>query len=533
LPPVTLRAPGAALTIADHALRHLRIHQHQVLDAITVAVRDEAWGTFPADIRVTSTSPDGRTAELRGEHGDVFAWTGRVEVTAGSLHFEMRGRVLRDVDSRRIGICLLHPQALAGRDFNTDMGAGAFGVAVDPRPTASGFHSLRFDVGCPIEIVLDGPPFEMEDHRNWSDPGWKSYCPPLGAAGPLRRRAGEEIVQAVTVRGRPSTVPAIGGYVRGRLVGPGRSVADEFTGGAYRHVDLVEGVPPADLSGSAPLSVALVGTTNGWLTDTAARLARHRNVERISVFDPNTHTTAPGSAELVRATLRDLGSTTAVGGGSRAHLAELNRLDAIGDWDFCTLPLTAQAHHSDDGAILATTRAMPAMLATVRRIAPDLPIVVGPLAFRRRVGANSPAAPDDPVDPREIGPVGATWLLGAVLGLRGADALTVLLAPGGPAGAMLNRLAMLRGRPFVDLPTGHPDVLAATVLGKGKGKGKGKGEREREAEGETAPITLVANLGTEPARIFGTTVAARDHTILDPAALDRTALDQGEPVCPD
>ena len=475
----TLRAPGASAGIADDALRDLRIHGHRVLDAITVAVRDDVWGTCPVSVRVDRV--DGGAAELRGTHGDVFEWTGRVEVTAASIHFGLYGRVLRDFDGHRVGVCLLHPLELAGRDFRTDVGAGSFGVAVDPSVCASSFRSLHYDVGCPVDITLDGPPFEMEDHRNWSDPGWKSYCPPLGAALPRRWRAGEEVVQAVTVRGRPSVVPAIGHY--------------GTAGGAYRHVDLVEGMPSGDLDGPQPLAVALIGRTPSWLAEAARRIAGR--VERVAVFDPQTHTTSAGSVSRVRDVLRDLGSPAPVGGGSRAHLAELNRHAADpGEWDFCTFPITAQAHHSDTASVLATARAQPAMLARARRIAPGLPIVVGPLALRRRQGANSPAAADDPADPRESEPLCAAWLLGCVLGLRGAEGITVLIEPAAPTGALLEHLDALRGRPYVDLPTGRPDVLAATVLG------------------DAEPVTLVANLGAEPVRVLGNAVAGYSAAVI-------------------
>lgn len=468
-----IRAAGACATVADDAVRDLRLYGHRALDAIVVAVRDAAWGTYPASVRVTSV--DGGTAVLEGVHGEVFAWNGRLELTAASVRFELRGRVLRDVDSQRIGICLLHPLSLAGSDFTTDVGPGTFGVAVDPAPVVSGFRSLRYDVGCPVEIELDGPPFEMEDHRNWSDPGWKSYCPPLGAAGPRRWRAGEEVVQVVTVRGRPSVVPSVGGYLTHV--------------GAFRHVDLVEDAPLPDLDGPVPdgrsgaLSVALVGRSPQWIADATRHVARR--AVRVAVFDPASQVTTPGAAPRVRQVLRDLGSDAPVGGGSRTHLAELNRCDARpAEWDFCTFPVTAQAHHSDTPSVLATPLAQPAMVAQARRIAPGLPIVVGPLAFRPRRGANSPASPDDPPDPRESGPIGTTWLLACVIALRGVEAITALMPEVAPV------LDALRGRPYVDLPTGRPDVLAATVHGG-------------------PPVTLVANLGTEPVDLLGRTVAGQ------------------------
>lgn len=444
-----LRTDGASLTVAGHAVRDIRLSGFRALDAITVAVRDEAWGTYPIDVRVTSATAT--TATLHGTHGDVFEWTGTIELSPAEVRFSLRGTVLRDVESRRIGVCLLHPLALAGRDFRTDNGPGTFGIAVDPRPPASGFRTLSYDIGVPVDIDLGGEQFEMEDHRNWSDPGWKSYSPPLDGGGPRRFRAGEQIRQTVTLRGRLTVVPHIDAYAR--------------------------------------TSATLVAASGPGLREAAAALARRGDVTRVSVFDPSTHTTAPGTVTAVRQVLRDLGCTAAVGGGSRAHLAELNRLDfRPDDWDFVTFPITAQAHHHDTASVLATVRAQPYMIEQASRIAPGLPVVVAPLAFRPRIGANSPGAPSDPADPRELSPVGEAWLTGSVIALRRAAALEVLFD-----GPLPRRLRELRGRPFIEVPTGNPDVVAATVPGE---------------------ATFAVNLGASEASLFGSPLPGHAASVL-------------------
>jgi hypothetical protein len=245
----------------------------------------------------------------------------------------------------------------------------------------------------------------------------------------------------VTVRGPLTTVPAIEVY--------GRDALD------LTPDSLAQGPLPERIG-----SVALISGSPQWLREAAALVAT-RGVHRVSVFDPGTHTTAPGTATLVRGVLRDLGCPAPVGGGSRAHLAELNRLTAPpDDWDFVTFPITAQAHHSDTPSVLATVRAQPFLIEQAERVAPGLPVVVAPLAMRPRAGANSPASPADPADPRERTPFGAAWLLGSVIALRRAAVLTVLFD-----GAPDPLLQRLRGRPFIGVPTGDPDIVAATVPG--------------------------------------------------------------------
>jgi hypothetical protein len=481
-----LDVDGVRFSVADDGLRDIQFWGHQALDAIYVAVRDDSWGTYQASVRVVDVArrPGGVTVTLRGEHGGdnpVFTWDGLVDIEPGSLRLAVRGRMLHDLTSRRIGICLLHPLDLVGHAFRTESATGSFSRAISPGPPASGFRSLRYDAGCPVEIDFDGGLFEMEDHRNWTDAGWKSYSPPLDGSGPRRFRGGEEIVQAVTVRAGAPRVPAIGGF-------------DGL--GAYRHVDFVEGEPAPSFATDRPLSVSLVGSSAGWIERTAAHLASAGRIVRVAVFDRDAQTTGAGDAGRVRAVLRELGCAAPVGGGSRLHFAELNRLDApTDDWDFCAFPVTPQAHHTDTPSIMDTVRAQPYAVEQARRIAPGLPVVVAPLAFRPRTSPGAPAAPGDPVDPREHQPLSAAWLLASVIALHRAEALTVLLDRAAPTTDLLRELHALSGRVLTALDTGRRHLVAAAVSGD-------------------RPATLLANIGPDPAEFGSTVVAGYSYAVL-------------------
>jgi hypothetical protein len=49
------------------------------------------------------------------------------------------------------------------------------------------------------EVRFEGDVFEMEDHRNWTDASYKTYCTPLRIPYPVEVRKGERIAQAVTL----------------------------------------------------------------------------------------------------------------------------------------------------------------------------------------------------------------------------------------------------------------------------------------------------------------------------------------------
>ena len=46
---------------------------------------------------------------------------------------------------------------------------------------------------------MEGDTFEMEDHRNWTDANFKTYCTPLAKPYPVRVESGTTIQQTVTV----------------------------------------------------------------------------------------------------------------------------------------------------------------------------------------------------------------------------------------------------------------------------------------------------------------------------------------------
>ena len=212
---------------------------------------------------------------------------------------------------------------------------------------------------------------------------------------------------------------------------------------AYLHVELEDGGPWEDRLESAlaeaaglgvPLDVALVAPA-GRVTAMARRVARHADaISRVSVFGPERHTTERGTVAEVRAAFRDPGAPVRFGGGSRAHLAELNRgrFD-VDSWDFVTYGLTPQVHQGDDRSVLGTEAAIADGLAQAGAIAAGLPVVTGPVTLRPRFNAAAeqaaplpPADDDGPdVDERQHGPLAAVYLAAAVSRLAGACAVTL------------------------------------------------------------------------------------------------------------
>lgn len=529
-----LHAGALSTVLAEGRLHDVRVAGRPALDTLYVAVRNAGWGTVPGQIVISSTAGTAAGTitklEVRHELDDIgFRWYGTIEASAGRVRFTMDGVAETAFDANRIGFCLLHPQTLKGQLVRVSgagrVRSGGFTEKISPQQLFVGVERMRYGVGggAELEIGFEGDVFEVEDHRNWSDPGWKTYGTPLAAPRPVHYAAGQLIHQAVELRAHPA-VPgphlAVSGARRAAADGTVRvTVRTEVAGAvpslglgacglpsvvpaardavrdlrpAYLHAELEDG--PAWASAlelaaeeaaalGVPLDVAVIAAPDRVTAMTQRIAGTTAELGRVSVFSPGSHTTDVGTVMAVRAVLRGAGRDAAVGGGSRAHFAELNRghFDAT-DWDFVTYGLTPQVHHTDDRSILATTDAVADGAGQARMITGGLPLVVGPITLRPRF--NAAAEPPGPLAPRDGGPdvderqhtqLAAAYLAAVISKLPEARAATafqtigrrgVVTAPGvpTPAARVVSVLTPLAGMPVRRTrSTGAVAALAAVT----------------------------------------------------------------------
>jgi hypothetical protein len=561
-------AGGLTVAVAGAQLRDIHLAGHPVLDLIYVAVRDASWNTVPGQLLSSSTSRAGdRTVtELEVSHvaGHIaFGWRGVIETSPWLIRFTMNGIAASAFDANRIGLCLLHPQALKGTPVRIDGQDRVFPARIAPDPVFSGFTRMICGLagGAEVDIRLSGEAFETEDHRNWSDPGWKTYCPPLAAPRPRHLAAGQRVTQSVELHARirspglrPASaagqtaqirigtggvgvMPAIG-LGASCLPAPGPAVRDAVRAlrPAYLHVELEDGsswvsrldaaaAEAADLG--VPLDIAVIAEP-GRAAVLAARAASIvTRLGRVSVFSPALHHTERGTVWMLRDAL---GGTSPVGGGSRAHFAELNRGDFdIATWDFVTYGLSPQVHHRDDDSVLATAAAITDGLGQARALAAGLPVVTGPVTLRPRFNAAAggpdplSAADDDApdTDGRQHTSLAAVYLAAAVSRLARAGAVTAYRTAGrrgvisghgepSPAAAVMAALTALAGTQLRTADTSDTTVIALAA----------------------GPAVLLTNLAGEPrqVRIDGFTARAAD--VLAASSALTEAVDPTRPVLP-
>ncbi|GAA4489860.1 hypothetical protein GCM10023191_021300 [Actinoallomurus oryzae] len=517
------------------ALDHVRFAGTPVLRRVYVGVRDRRWRTVPARVLGVEETGDRTTVEVRHDNGDVgFRWTGTITLTDRELTFAMDGRAERDFLRCRVGLCLLHPLHLAGTSVRVrgpgGEHTGRFPERISPHQPLRDIVAMRYhDGGLEVAIELDGDVFETEDQRNWTDASYKTYGTPLALPFPVRLRRGERVRQRMRLRvtGRPGParapargpagvrlgadgppLPAIGLQHRGPVPGEASLRALAEAGPAFVHADV-----RLDLDGwrehvaeagevarrlRIPLRVGAARATPGRIAELAGT-----PVDTLLVFGPRMTTTR----ELAEAARRAFAGTgVRIGGGSRAHFAELNRADGLPVelLDLLCFPITATAHADDTASVRETLLVHPQVVAQARELARGRPVLVGPVSLRPAWDPWAPDAPPPPPDPRHRGLFGAAWTVGALaaLGLAGAAEVSLYetVGPRGVVGAPVwHVLAALRpyagGRLVrLDLPEG----LTGLAVRK-----------------DARHLIIVANPSDEPRALDP---GGRDWALLEPVA---------------
>jgi len=474
-PPLELRAGPLSLQFDDAGLRYIRLGRQEIVRRIYCAVRDENWGTVPAaisnlhaDVRADSFDIKFDVRHVQGEI-DV-AWHGNiVGESNGSVAFSMEGIANSTFRKNRIGFCVLHPMELAGEAAQVVHADGTIEQTQFPRYIAP--HNPFLDVvamrhsarqSANVELKFDGDIFETEDQRNWIDASFKTFCTPLSRPFPVEVRAGERIVQRVTIE-------LVGQQVKSAVPYPAGSevtleLAMESVGslpalGLGLAPDPVP-LTPAELQRLRGLNPAHVRCELRLAGDFAPRL-RHATatarelcaglelalfvefpadrelsalvqlveeleapVVRWTVFPEAGWSTSRELAQHAARHLRKYDQGIPIGGGTPANFRELNGdrppIDAL---DFVAWSLTPQIHAFDNASLVETLAAHASVVESARQFAGDLPLVVGPIALKMQVNPYAagpwpppPAEGELPpqVDVRQMTLFGAGWTLGSI-----------------------------------------------------------------------------------------------------------------------
>ena len=509
--PQLLRAGALSAELVGADLRMVRMRGVEIVRRMTTALRDTDWGTARATVESISVDEedDGFTVHATVRHdlpeGSFRHSVAILGTSDGRLSYRICGAALQPLRTNRVGLCVLVPPcACEGRAYRCERDTGEvesdrFPDTVmpqsllangDDRPPLAGIRKLTLDAGGAIAFAFEGPPFCLEDQRNWTDASYKC-CPEDPPELPVVLEPVDAVAQGVVVS---STLDAVGdeaptttrvtlGEVTGTLpsIGPAGSAAElaRLTGlprPAFAHLELYEAneldppaatrleleVPPAsrrEHRGRGPLSRRRCPRTRRRRRSERTPRARGRRERR------SGETRGCRRRRSTRRLCRDLDLRSPFSPTARALW-----------WSICP-----QIHADDDRTILENTTCQDATVRAARRLAPDARLSVT-LRF-------APAGADDP---RASGATGAAWLAASIASLAaaGVDAISVaasMLGEGaGSTPAAVMRLFAARAGAGIRVAT-VTDELAVAALGL-------------EVPGRGLELLLV-NLRDEPAGV--------------------------------
>ncbi|MBI4606573.1 MAG: hypothetical protein HY721_31815 [Planctomycetes bacterium] len=484
--PIPLEAGMVSVLLEDGELRRVCLGGREMLRRIHCAVRDRNWGTVPGVISglAIHARPDSFSISYLCEHrqGDVdFAWQGSIEGRAdGTVRFVVDGEARSTFLRNRIGLCVLHPPQLAGsacvcEHAGGPVERGTWPKWISPSAPFKDIRALSHEVfpGLWAYVRFEGEVFEMEDHRNWTDASFKTFCTPLSIPYPAEVRKGTRITQSVTLRlegelpdlpqeGRKPKPSVAVDRARPRpLPRIGLGVASHGKPLARREVARLKALRlshlRADLRLARPGWEAALRQAASEAAALGARLeaalflsdAGERELEALAaalrevrapvlhwlVFHEREKVTSEPWVRLARDVLRRGDPSARVGSGTDVEFVDLNRTQPPREiLDLACYSANPQVHATDDESLLENMSAQGTTVESARELLGGLPVAVTPITLKRRFNPDATGPVPDPppgelppqVDPRQMSLFGAVWTVGSIkhLGEAGAASLT-------------------------------------------------------------------------------------------------------------
>ncbi len=414
-------------------IRCVRLGDEEILRRVYVAFQDRNWTARPW--RILSEEVDDRGdsftvhVSARGSF-DAEPFTWQVDISGdpeGTLRYSLRGEASAPFLRNRLGICVLHPMAgFAGRPceithVDGSLEASTFPDRISPHQPFLDVSGMAYPVGRSGRARIDfaGEVFETEDHRNWSDASYKTYCTPISLPFPVEVRPREVVSQSVTLTlaGVAARVPAPpnDGPVTiavDAAAQPMPSVGVHLTEPAWTQSEtdflrsLSLGHLHADIDTTAPDAADRVAgaVARARVLDTRVFLALHAEgdpdptlatpladagdtLAGVWIVHPDEKVTARATLDAWRSAL---GPDLPWGCGTNLYFTELNRdrPDTVG-LAWTTFSVNPQVHAQDNRSVLQNAATLEVMAENATTLAGGTRIHVGPVSLRPRFNPNA------------------------------------------------------------------------------------------------------------------------------------------------
>ena len=460
-----MRAGPLSVAYTDGELRGIRLGETEILRRVYLVFQDRNWTARPWVLTNETITGEGDrfaiTLTGRGTF-DAEPFTMTATITGepdGTITYAMSGQSSAPFIRNRLGLCVLHPidriagQACTVQDVSGAIEESRFPLAITPHQPFLNLRSISHEVvpGVTATVRLTGEIFESEDHRNWSDASFKTYCTPISLPFPVTVQPGDVIEQSLTLHlsgaaispashaPRPATITVGLPSSRQPLPRIGFQIDTDSHALTHAEVEHLRPLNPAhlriDINAACPgaldrleeglrqsraLGTRLVPAL--FVTDPAEfdRFRGHADdraadIDHWLIFDPTTKVTP---AEFIAASRAHLGPHVIIGAGTNLYFTELNRDRPDPDAaDILTFSINPQVHASDDETIVQNLQTLRVIATNARAICGSARISVGPITLRPRFNPNA-TAPDldfsntplpSAVDARHSSGLGAAW----------------------------------------------------------------------------------------------------------------------------
>jgi hypothetical protein len=320
---------------------------------------------------------------------------------------------------------LLHPIAdLAGKPCKLSLSGGTKIISAFPKDISPSqpFKNLSgishaLNNGQTFEVKFKGEVFETEDHRNWSDASYKTYCTPIELPFPVSVSKGEQVEQEINISisgsvsrtekpiKRKITVNVSEKEVS--LPDLGLNIAkdfsevdhNEFSQLGINHLRLnldLEDFSELDFSRAIGLAkqlnlkldLALKAATVGDLTEFIESSHELISEVRNLLIFSKSHKVTP--EEFIAAAREQLGAEQSISAGTDLYFTEINRgTPVVPGIDQINFSLNPQVHSFDDRTLIQNLATQEVIAVNVARIAGDKLISVGPITLRPRFNPNA------------------------------------------------------------------------------------------------------------------------------------------------
>ena len=426
-----LNAGPLTLEYSDGSLWNIRLGEEEAIRRIYLVFQDINWTSRPFEIleEKWNIADDHFSAELelRGSK-DAENFQAKLQIvgsSAGEIKYGFSGSSTTDFMRNRLGLCLLHPIAnLAGKSCKLILSGGTkiiseFPIDISPSQPFKNLSGISHTLnnGQILEVKFKGEVFETEDHRNWSDASYKTYCTPIELPFPVKVSKGDQIEQefSISLSGHVAKVQKLTqskitisvSELEVSLPDIGLNIAEEYSesdhdefneigiGHLRLNLDLDE-ISKANFSGAVKLSKKLGLKLDLALKTTSVnQIAEflHSNEELITavrnlLIFSKTHKVTP--AEFVATARECLGPEKIISAGTDLYFTEINRGSAVVPGvDQINFSLNPQVHSFDDRTLIQNLATQEVIAVNAARIAGSKGISIGPITLRPRFNPNA------------------------------------------------------------------------------------------------------------------------------------------------